>query len=334
MLALDAHGNPLGLLNQEFVDRKTFRQEHLSSLPLEKKESFRWVKNLHLDFLENLTPKVIHIADREADFFQFFEAALAAEESFIVRANVDRSIDLDSGELTKLFKFTKSQAALGVLAVKVQVNASEKYRTAHLDIKSSKVKMDVPDALKSKKVHQKLDMYCIAATEINPPKEFEGIEWFLLTDIPVQNFEQACEKITWYSYRWNIEVFHKVLKSGCKVEDLQLRQASSLKNIITIKSIIAWFLFWMRKLNISNPDMDCTELIDDDDWKILYRKIFKSKNYPSSPPSIRQLLLWIGKLGGFIGRKSDGMPGVASIWKGFQRYMQLLEDYHDLVGNA
>lgn len=90
----------------------------------------------------------------------------------------------------------------------------------------------------------------------------------------------------------------------------------------------------MRKLNVSNPDMSCNELIDDEDWKILYRKIFKSRTYPSSPPTVRQLLLWIGKLGGFIGRKSDGMPGVASIWKGFQRYMQLLEDYRDLVGNA
>lgn len=142
MLALDTHGNPLGLLNQEFVDRKTFRQESLKSLPLEKKESFRWVKNLHLETLKNLTPKVIHVADREADFFQFFEAALAAKESFVIRANVNRSIDIGSDDLAKLFKFTTSQAALGAIAIKVQVNASQKYRTAHLDIKSSKIKLD------------------------------------------------------------------------------------------------------------------------------------------------------------------------------------------------
>lgn len=335
MLALNEKGCPLGLLNQEFIDRKIFREgKATKNLPLEEKESFRWVKNLRLKTLDRINAKIVHIADREADFFEFFEAAQKANESFVVRAAVNRSLEIEPGNLEKLFDHTKSQNPLGKIAIKIQSKPDGKDRIAHLEIKSSMVQLEVPWDLKKNKNHKKLSLYCVAAIELHVPKGFEEITWYLLTDIPVQNFEQACEKFTWYTHRWNVEVFHKILKSGCKVEELQLRTGSALKNMITIQSIIAWFLFWLRKLNISSPQMSCEELVSDGDWRLLYKKLYKTNYRHDSPPTIRDFLLWIGKLGGFIGRKSDGMPGVKAIWQGFHRYMQLLEDYYDLVGNA
>lgn len=335
MLALTESGCPLGLLNQEFVDRKTFREKsERKKLPLQEKESFRWIKNLNLNTLESITSKVIHLADREGDFFEFFEAAKEAGESFVVRATVNRSLDITSGNLAKLFEHTQSQNSLGEIGIKVQSKSDSKDRTAHLEVRSSKVILEIPIDLKQQKNHRKLELFCVSAVEKNPPKDVEGITWYLLTDIPVQNFEEACEKLTWYAHRWNIEVFHKVLKSGCKIEELQLRTGAALKNMITVQSVIAWFLFWLRKLNISSPQMSCEELVSDGDWKLLYKKIYKKNFSLNEPPSIHDFLIWIGKLGGFIGRKSDGMPGIKAVWQGFYRYMQLLEDYYDLVGNA
>ncbi len=127
-------------------------------------------------------------------------------------------------------------------------------------------------------------------------------------------------------------MFHKVLKSGCGVEKAQLRHADRLKKYIVLKSIVAWRLFWFARAHEHHKDDCCTVALTDVEWSILYRKTVKTKRLPSVPPTIGEAHLWIAKLGGYIGRTTDPPPGMISLWRGWQRLMDMVEDVNDIYG--
>jgi hypothetical protein len=338
-LAIDTSGRPLGLVNQTFVDRKNFRDnKSIKHLPVEEKESFRWVNDLK-NTPNCKTTKIIHIADREADFFEFFHAAYTLDEKVIVRSNHNRVINESPDkkrEKRKLFDHIKSQNSLGTIRVKIQVNTvGKKFRYADLEVKATKVNVPLSYDLKKRTdVNlEPIDLWIISATE-RKKAGIKPIEWFLLTNLESESFDSACEKILWYSMRWNIEVFHKILKSCCSIENDQLRNADALKKLITIKSIIAWSIFFMRKDCEINASKSCERVFPRSEWKILYKKIFPGKLLPKKNPTTGQIYIWIGMLGGFIGRKSDGFPGILNLARGWMAYMALLEAHAALMGKA
>jgi hypothetical protein len=159
--------------------------------------------------------------------------------------------------------------------------------------------------------------------EEQPPDEALPVEWLLLTTLAVNNIQDAIERIEWYTCRWGIEVFHKVLKSGCRIEMRQLNDAERLKRCLTLYSIIAWRILYATMLARALPDMPCTALLSGDEWQALYCAIHRVPIPPEDPPSLRQVVHWIAELGGFLGRKGDGEPGAMTLWKGFQRLPDL-----------
>ena len=177
-----------------------------------------------------------------------------------------------------------------------------------------------------------LDMTAIMAVERNPPKKDKGINWVLLTNMDISNLDEAIEKVEWYALKWNIEVFHKILKSGFSLERCQLRDGCRLKRYITLKCILAWRIFWLTRICKINKSYSCEKVVTKKEWKILHKKFNKNIPLPKKPPSVEEVFIWIGKLGGFIGRKSDGMPGVVSLWRGWMRFMDLVEDYEASCG--
>ena len=149
----------------------------------------------------------------------------------------------------------------------------------------------------------------------------------LLTNLVVENFKEAMEKVDWYKLRWTIEVFHKILKSGCQVEACRLQTGDRLKRYITICSIIAWRLHWMTFINRTDPQKPCTVLLENHEWKALYGKINKTSAVPNDPPTVRVAVRWIAMLGGFLARKNDGEPGIITIWRGWQRLSDIADDF-------
>lgn len=143
----------------------------------------------------------------------------------------------------------EQKKARGKLELKVQVNGKKKYRVAKLSVVFTKVTLSAPPARTVSKdgYLPNVEVWAMLAIERKSPKNTEPIKWMLLTNIPINNVEEAIEKVTWYSYRWNIEVFHKILKSGCSVEKAQLRDGRKLKKYIIIKSMIAWRIFWLTR---------------------------------------------------------------------------------------
>ena len=164
-----------------------------------------------------------------------------------------------------------------------------------------------------------LPLYCILAEEINPPEEATAISWLLLTTIPVVTLGDAVEKIRWYTQRWKIERYHYVLKSGCKVEELQLETRNRLENALAVYSIIAWRLLWITYQSRETPTVNCELVLEKHEWQSLYCMINKTPIPPENPPMLKDAVLMLARLGGFLGRKNDHEPGVKVIWRGIQR---------------
>jgi hypothetical protein len=345
-LAVSDQGIPLGLLDQYFIDRKHLKGENVKEKRkirhwnngVDKKESMRWINVLkkmkELDFGDTET---IHIADRECDFYEFFREADTLGENVLIRAARNRSINKEKRRESPsayLFDHLKEQRAQGKTTISIQINGKEKFRDADLSIIYTPITMPPPPNKTTKKDGSLpiIELTAIMAIERVPPKNTEPLCWVLLTNLPVSTLADAIQKIQWYSARWNIELFHKVIKSGCGVEKSQLRDAERLKKYIVLKSVIAWRLFWLSRHYLKHKDDSCLTVITKDECEILYRKTMKTKNIPDTPPTVGEVFIWIAKLGGYIGRRSDPPPGMISLWKGWQRFMDMVEDYHDICG--
>jgi hypothetical protein len=155
----------------------------------------------------------------------------------------------------------------------------------------------------------------------------------------VQNFDDAVRVVGWYSCRWQIEVYHKILKSGCTVEDCRLQKADRLHNYIALMSVVAWRLHWMTYFNRTDPGLPCSVILTATEWQALYMRIHRTTSLPSTPPTVPQAVRWIAQLGGFLGRKQDAEPGITVIWRGWQRLQDmadtwsLVNEQSQLVGN-
>ena len=346
-LAVTDDGIPLGLIDQTFIDRKSssgknFKEKrkirHWNS-PAHKKESIRWInvvrKSRQIDFGQTQT---IHVADRECDMYEFYRDAVDLGENVLIRASQNRSINKRyrrESPSCLLFDYLKAKKTQGKVTITIQINGKKKYRDAELSIVYVPITMPPPPNKTINKDGSNLPMVplcAIMAIERNPPKNQPGVLWVLLTNLDVHNIDQAIEKVRWYSLRWNIEVFHKVLKSGCGVEDAQLRHADRLKKYVVLKSIVAWRLFWLAKLHESNEGHPCSTVLSEIEWKLLYRKSMVTKNPLNEPPTVGEAVIWIAKLGGYIGRTSDPLPGIVSMWRGWQRLMDMVDDFCDICG--
>jgi hypothetical protein len=172
-----------------------------------------------------------------------------------------------------------------------------------------------------------IQMHAIHVLEKHPPKGEDAVEWMLITNQPVTTFDEACERIRWYSLRWRIEMYFKVLKSGFRVEACRLGTADRLVCYLTIMSIVAWRLLTITLIARTDPSMSCSEFLSELEWTVLSIKSSRNGSRPVSPPSIGEALISIAKLGGYLARKKDGPPGTLVLWRGWKRLMDLTQGW-------
>ena len=131
--------------------------------------------------------------------------------------------------------------------------------------------------------------------------------------------------INWYKLRWKIEEYFKILKSGCKIEDARLSTREKLERLIAIKSIIAFKLLYLSKVALSHPKETCVKILTSQEWKTLYMHEHQTILLPEEPPTIKQAIIWLGKLGGFLNRKNDNLPGTLTLWRGYENLKQSMK---------
>ncbi len=338
-LAVSFDGLPLGLVDQKIYSRPEVSEEikeikkrtHNITIPIEEKDSYRWVESLqqtHAIF-QNQTVKPITICDRESDIFDFFHLAKDLDAKILVRANHDRKINKSSpySEITgeQLWAHMKKLQTRGSIVVEIPAQDDQPARTAECSVRFGPITFNPPRNHPKKKALSNLSLYALYVSEIKCPKDISPIDWLLLTNISVDTLDQAIEKVRWYCLRWRIEVFHKVLKSGLKVEDCRLQTADRLIRYLSVMSIVAWRIFWLTLVSRISPNISCEIFLDAEEWKILYARYNRNKPMPTRPPTLNQCVRWIAKLGGFLGRKSDGEPGITHVWRGLKKYADILE---------
>lgn len=333
-IALTPSGVPLGLLHQDIWARDPDqRGKRKVNRPFEEKESYKWATCAKAS-VEGLPKNVrpVHIGDREADLFELFLTLHSWGQDYLVRAVHNRTTDDEEGKL--LLDRVKNQPVCATIQTTIPRDTRRglKARETSLEIRFLSCGLHVTDHLKRKYKNQPaLPCTILYVKEVTPPAEGEAIEWFLLTSLPVHTAEEAVEKVRWYVQRWKIERFHYILKSGCEVEKLQERHANQLRKLIMMYSIIAVELLHVTYLSRDMPDAPCTMVFDEHQWQVLYRVANRTTVLPTTPPTLREAVRALAKLGGFLGRKGDGEPGVKVIWRGYQKLYTILETYRYLL---
>jgi hypothetical protein len=164
----------------------------------------------------------------------------------------------------------------------------------------------------------------IHAVERGTPKGREPIDWKLLTNLSVASRQDAIEKLNWYALRWKIEVFHKILKSGCKVEESRLRTAERLANLIATCCILAWRIFWMTMIGRFHPEADLAVALTQTEMHVLDQLIKGGPDNPSPLKTLPDYITKIAKLGGYLGRANDPVPGNIVMWHGLSRLTDIV----------
>ncbi|WP_246530571.1 IS4 family transposase, partial [Paraburkholderia podalyriae] len=236
-LAVTTEGLPLGLAAIKFWSRAQFKDTarrrgkvNFTRIPIEQKESFRWIENLRQSTTRLGEPdRCVHIGDRESDVYELFCAASELGTHFLVRTCSNRLAG--DGEHTVADEMSEVRVK-GLHRIEFR-DAKGHPHQACLELRYRRL-MVWPPVAKQLRGYPALTLTVIHATERGEPEGRARIQWRLLTDLPVNSRVDAIEKIDWYAMRWKIETFHKNLKSGCKAEESQLRTASGLTNLIAI----------------------------------------------------------------------------------------------------
>jgi hypothetical protein len=316
-LAITPEGLPLGLAAIKFWSRAKFKgttalKRHINPtrVPIEAKESIRWLENMrNATALLGNAGRLVHIGDRENDIYEFFCAAQELGTHFLVRTCVDRL----AGDGKHTIAAEMAEVAVAGHHV-VEIGDGT---TACVTLRYKRIRVLPP--IGKQKRYPALDLTVIHAREEGAPEGRSAIDWKLITDLPVTAAGDAIEKLVWYAARWKIEVFHKILKSGCRAEDARLRTAERLVNLIAIFCILAWRIFWMTMINRAAPDASPKLALTDGEIEILDR--IAKKRPPRSPTnrSLAYYMTQIAKLGGYLARTHDPPPGNTVIWRGWSR---------------
>lgn len=320
LMASTTQGVPLGILGQQIWTRPINscqkKKKNRAKQSIYHKESKRWLTGLvEAELAIPLTTTVVTVTDREGDIYDLFALNREPNSELLIRAKHNRRVN---HELKFVRQAMNQIPAAGQLEIVVPRQDEQKSRSASLNIRYAS--FDFPPPINRAKSFspQSVTLNVISALEDNVNPEVKPIQWLLLTTLEINNFEQAICYIRWYTYRWLIERYHYVLKSGCRIEQLQLKSAKRIEKALATYSIVAWRLLWLTYQSRQNPNLPCDTILEQYEWQSLYCH-FRGFPLAQEPPSIQQAVIWIAKLGGFLARRHDGVPGVQTLWRGLQR---------------
>ncbi|MBV9033525.1 MAG: IS4 family transposase [Acidobacteriaceae bacterium] len=337
-LAVTTEGLPLGLTAVRFWTRKKFkgtnalkRSVNPTRVPIEQKESVRWLENLReSSTLLGVPERCVHIGDRESDIYELFCAAQEASTHFVLRTCVDRLADDGQKTVATVMQQVPVKA---VHSVEI-TEQNGTVREAVLEIKYRRLRVYAPRA--KQKRYGPLRLTVIQARERDQPSEGDRIDWKLITNLTIRSRAEAIEKLNWYAMRWKIEQFHKILKSGCRAEESKLRTADRLVNLLALLCLLAWRLFWLTMMNRTAPQAPPTVALTPVEVQVLDRLVLAKNHLSENHPTLTTYLTKVARLGGYLARAHDPPPGNIVLWRGLARLTDIEIGFSlgaQLVGN-
>jgi len=347
-LAVTEEGVPLGIVDQQVWARdpdQVGRRHGRRRIPIEGKESVKWLKGLrNAEARLGQTCRVVTVADREADVYDLFSLADQLQGDWLVRARHDRRL---IGDEERLARAVRRAPLAGRVVTEVPRRADQPLRRAELEVRFTRVTLAPPPQWETVRAQwwdahpgtqriapdpaPPLEVGVVLVEEVDPPHGETPVSWLLLTSLSVDTPEAALQCVHYYRLRWLIERFHYVLKSGCGVERLQLESAPRLIRALTIYSLVASWLLHLTYQARAHPTAPVSAILDPESWHALYAFTHPGQPIPHDPPSLEFAVRLIAQLGGFLGRKHDGNPGVKTIWRGLRRLTDITLAYRSFV---
>ena len=325
VLAVSGDGVPLGLLHWEQWARDPEAEgtrHQRSQRPFEEKESFRWLASQRA--VQELAPQdttVVTVADRECDIYEVFAESRPDNCQLLIRSCYDRCLSDDERRLRAALE---AEAVSGEFTVALRRHPNRKQREANMEVRFRTVSLNPPHYRVEGTEFEPVTVNAILVTEVSPPEGETPVSWTLLTTLPVSSLDEARSCVRFYCLRWLIERYHYVLKSGCKIEESQLRDANRLMLLLALYCVVAWRLLWITYSAREDGDQPCTIAFTDLEWRVAYRARHGDRPLPDKVPTLRELVREISGLGGFLGRKSDGEPGAKVLWRGLMRLQDIV----------
>jgi hypothetical protein len=352
LLAVTPERLPLGLVSVKIWARDpvafdrpaAVKDAERKNKSIDDKESIRWIDGYRQASEAAVAcpdTQIICVSDSEGDIFEFFYEAQAKvserRADWIIRAGEDRAlrpIDEDDEVVGHLFAQVATAAVLAELQIEVSQrdakSASETRkrrltrtaRQATVTVRAMRVKLRQPQRAGGKKMAD-VEVNAVLVRESNPPAGEAPIEWLLLTSLPIDTVEQVLLVVAYYCCRWQIEIYFRVVKSGCKVEESQLETAESYQAYLAMCLVVAWRVMYVMMLGRECPEMSCAAVLEPEEWQAVYAVVKKAAP-PETAPSLGEMVLLIAMLGGYLGRKNDPPPGPKAMWVGMQRMADLV----------
>ncbi|NLS96070.1 MAG: IS4 family transposase [Planctomycetaceae bacterium] len=342
-LATTPAGLPLGLVGVTLFDREAEslgKANERRHLPIEQKESIRWLDGYRrANALAQQCPntQVISVADREADMYDIFQEAerLRGEgiprAHYVIRSKENRRLDerippAEHNSRNAVYRKLYAEVPKSPVRFRTEITlpATPKRgpRKAKLEVRARSVILKYP---KNRPGMQSVRCQIVHVREVGrtAPAESDNegeanIEWWLLTSLPVNTRKEIERVIQYYRARWQIEVYFRTLKTGCRVEQIRLETVARVKNCLAFYQIIAWRVLCVTHLSRVQPDLPCDEVFTDSEWQSVWQ-ITTRKPVPAQPPALREFTKLLASLGGYNNRKTERPPGPQTLWTGMRR---------------
>jgi hypothetical protein len=264
--------------------------------------------------------RFLHVLDRGGDQFELYGRMARNHTGWVARAcQLTRKILTPDGERIAMSDYLARLPVAGTYTLKLSANRRQIARTAEMEVRFGSLTIPRPQHV-SKWVEQsdieEIVMWVVETREINPPRGTKPARWVLLCSEEVRNFEGAWQMLEHYEKRWLIEEFHKALKSGCRLEERQYETAKRLEAVTGVLSVVAVRLLQLKVLARNEPQRPAQQVVP-----LRWIRMLQSlrKRPPKAPWTVRDFYRELAKLGGFLGRKSDGEPGWMTLWHGFEK---------------
>jgi hypothetical protein len=335
-LAVGTDGAPIGLLGAETWIRPIGshgKARARRAKPFDDKESARWWRTIEQAEERVRRPGLLlHVGDRENDIYEVFVRSRAKSYRLLVRAAHDRKVEGDGAYLwaqVSGFATSKERRTIHLPEQRALPRTSTRKarkarpaRDAEISVQFGSVTILAPHGAKGS-----VELSAVRVFEVDPPDDAEPIEWLLLCSDALASEADAWLRVDWYGCRWSIEEFHKVLKSGCRVEQRQYETRATFEVAFGFSLLTAARLLALTKRARTDPDQPASQVLTPDEEEVLLRDAEAHNRRPTSPLRLVDAVVLIAKLGGYLGRKNDGPPGWLTLWRGYRRLCALVDGY-------
>jgi hypothetical protein len=317
----------LGLVSQQlYVRRQAPPKETRRARKKRQRETLLWLEGIRASGTPPTGCRFVDVGDRGADIYEAMEAAVQLGHDFLWRVGQDRVVYTDAAQTQEAYlkRYARSLASVGQDVVDVPGRGGRPPRQARVQLTCAPVWVPAPCTVARRRSRPVLACWVVRIWEADPPVGIKKpLDWILLSSVPTRTLAQMQERRDWYALRWSVEVYHDIEKNGCREETRRFETAAAMDACLGVLGVVAVRIYQLRLALEEQPEAPASAVATSEEIEVLTL----SAGTAPAPRTVRDVIVAVAKLGGFLGRKSDGLPGVRSLWRGYQRLQDRVAGY-------